>query len=213
MTTEVPEKIMSKIRKCLALSESSNEHEAAAALRQAQKMMAEWNVTEAGLKGSEIGVEEASSTVWKNVPVWENAMANMVGEAFGCKVLIRDGARNVLAKYSYVGLAQNAKLAAYTHVVFSKQVRKARERYLRSEYPNAPRGRKILLGNSFGYGYVTNVRSKIVAMGVTQEVKDKVEELTGGRVAKTAKKVNIDFDALLDGKREGATASLHRPLN
>lgn len=38
----VDPKILSKIKKCLALSASSNENEAAIALRQAQRLMAEF---------------------------------------------------------------------------------------------------------------------------------------------------------------------------
>src|SRR5882724_10574426 len=46
-------RILDKIRKCLALSKSANEHEAAAALRQAQKMMQANGLTE-----DEVGLVE-----------------------------------------------------------------------------------------------------------------------------------------------------------
>lgn len=39
-------KVLDKIRKCLALSTSSNEHEAAAALRQARKLMDAHGITD-----------------------------------------------------------------------------------------------------------------------------------------------------------------------
>ena len=40
------EKIIDKIKKCLALAKSDNPHEAATALRQAQKLMEQHNLTE-----------------------------------------------------------------------------------------------------------------------------------------------------------------------
>ena len=42
------DRILDKIKKCLKLSASSNANEAATALRQAQAMMAEYNITQAG---------------------------------------------------------------------------------------------------------------------------------------------------------------------
>jgi hypothetical protein len=45
MNTEANDAIIRKIEKCLALSKSSNEHEAAAALRQATKLMEAYNIT------------------------------------------------------------------------------------------------------------------------------------------------------------------------
>src|SRR5690348_8415840 len=55
--TAVPQddktRAMEKIRKCLALSKSANEHEAAAALRQAQKLMQMHDLDENDLDGLE----------------------------------------------------------------------------------------------------------------------------------------------------------------
>jgi len=48
-------KIIHKIRKCLALSKSANEHESAIALRQAQKLMLEH-----GISDNEIQAHEAN---------------------------------------------------------------------------------------------------------------------------------------------------------
>ena len=48
------EKLISRLKKCLALSASPEPHEAAAALRQAQKLMRELDLTEADLLGLEL---------------------------------------------------------------------------------------------------------------------------------------------------------------
>ena len=48
------EKIIDKIKKCLALSNSDNPHEAAAALRQAQKLMEMHNLTELDISLSDV---------------------------------------------------------------------------------------------------------------------------------------------------------------
>lgn len=47
------EKIIDKIKKCLALSRSANEHEAEAALRQARKLMEAHGVTDLDIEAAE----------------------------------------------------------------------------------------------------------------------------------------------------------------
>ena len=51
--------LLGKIRKCMELAKSANEHEAAAALRQATKLMEMYQVSHAELLS--IGVSEASA--------------------------------------------------------------------------------------------------------------------------------------------------------
>lgn len=64
-------KILDKIKKCLALAASANEHEAAAALRQAQKLMETHGFTDEDVlasQASEIGAKaggSASSATWE----------------------------------------------------------------------------------------------------------------------------------------------------
>ena len=60
------EKILDKIKKCLALASSANEHEAAAALRQAQKLMAQFGLTETDVTLADVGEVRQQA---QNVPV------------------------------------------------------------------------------------------------------------------------------------------------
>lgn len=55
MSQNNQDKIISKIKKCLALAKSNNPHEAAAALRQARKMMTQYQINEADVLLSDIG--------------------------------------------------------------------------------------------------------------------------------------------------------------
>ena len=48
------EKILDKIKKCLALSKSANEHEAAQALKQAQALMEKYEVNAVDIALSEV---------------------------------------------------------------------------------------------------------------------------------------------------------------
>lgn len=49
------EKVLDKIKKCLALGKSANEHEAAQALKQAQALMPKYEISDADVALSDIG--------------------------------------------------------------------------------------------------------------------------------------------------------------
>ena len=53
------EKILDKIKKCLALSKSANEHEAAQALKQAQALMEKHEVNAVDIALSEVSEQKA----------------------------------------------------------------------------------------------------------------------------------------------------------
>lgn len=81
------DRIIDKVKKCIALSKSDNPHEAAAALRQAQALMRKHGIDEAGIAASEISaadVEHKSGNTARP-PAWETMLMMLIGTAFGCK--------------------------------------------------------------------------------------------------------------------------------
>ena len=73
---------LAKIKKCLALAKSANEHEAAQALKQAQALMREFEVTEQDVEWSQ--VNEASQPYNSRCVMWQVGLVNMCAKAFGC---------------------------------------------------------------------------------------------------------------------------------
>lgn len=59
---------LAKIKKCLALSKSANEHEAAQALKHAQFLMSEFGLTELDVSLAEVSEERIKATL--TVPQW-----------------------------------------------------------------------------------------------------------------------------------------------
>ena len=73
---------LEKIKKCLALSRSANEHEAAQALKHAQALMAKY-----GLTGWDVELAEVSEQYGKapkSAPSWHWRLVHLCGSAFGC---------------------------------------------------------------------------------------------------------------------------------
>lgn len=74
------EAIIRKIKACLALAGSDNPHEAAAAMRQAKKLMAQHGIGESMLDVS----RTVLNTRYARPPAWFGSLGFAVGQAFGC---------------------------------------------------------------------------------------------------------------------------------
>lgn len=146
-------KIMDKIRKLLALSESSNEHEAAAAMRQARKLMDKHQLSSVD---SEVFAAGCTTIASKSVrhPKWESDLASMVGDAFGCSSYL--GYHRV----RFVGPHGMTEVAGYTFNVLLRQLRRAKDAAL-DEYRWLTASEKRQLGRSFAEAWVHAVWSKV----------------------------------------------------
>lgn len=221
MNTEANEAIIRKIEKCLALSKSSNEHEAAAALRQATKLMEAYNITPEALVGAQIGECEANTNAWTKPPGWEMRLLSIIKTAFGCEVILRLGNSELkrLTRVVYIGVKHQAQLAAYAHTVLRRQVESARSRYTSGLPSYYGRGDKITKGEAFSVGYVENIRKQVTELAVPPEqaeaIRNMKTRLLGGGEGKQYQpaKRAMDYAALQAGRDAGRGASLHRPMN
>lgn len=211
--------ILRKIEKCLALSKSSNEHEAAAALRQATKLMTAYNVTPEALAAAKIGSATAKTNAWTRPPAWEIDLLNVIKKAFGCDVILNlgDSQRKILTQVRYIGLTHQAQLAAYAHDVLRRQVEKARTAYT-AKLTQRSRGEKIAAGETFSRGFVQVLNAQANALANTPEVESGIASHKAGLLGNATKKfqpakVGFDAYAYADGKNAGKGASLHRPMN
>lgn len=80
-------KIIDKIRKLLALSESSNEHEAKLAMLKAQELLAKHKMTLKDVEGTEkIEVKKHYTDVTFTKAKWKGRLASIIADNFGCYV-------------------------------------------------------------------------------------------------------------------------------
>ena len=79
------EKALDKIKKCLALSKSANEHEAAQALRQAQALMEKYEVNAVDIALSRVSEQKADRKMAFKLADWQWGIANMISDIFGCQ--------------------------------------------------------------------------------------------------------------------------------
>ena len=216
----VDDRILNKIKKCLALSQSSEPHEAAAALRQAQKLMEIHGVDQLNLRKSDIGEADLRSKVSvSKAKDWEVALLAMVGKAFGCKLIWttsnshRQGAA-VFGRYTLVGLKSQVQLAHYTCEVLQRKLMKARAEFV-GNLPPLGRSRKTLEADGFCHGWVQAVRRTVSDFalddGTRTLIEDAVKERTGGGMVKVQKRKAGDY-GFNAGHEAGSSESIHRPV-
>ncbi|MDN3578687.1 DUF2786 domain-containing protein [Chitinimonas viridis] len=149
-------KVLGKIKKCLALAKSGNEHEAAAAMRQAQKLMAEYNVGEQDVLASEVSEASAKAGA-KSVPAdWESFLADVVARAFGCTLLFTSGWTG--GSWKFIGCGAAPEVAGYAFAVLLRQAKKARAEYAAKHLKRCKLATRIRRGDLFCDAWVRSVR-------------------------------------------------------
>jgi hypothetical protein len=121
-------KILDKIKKCLALSKSSNPHEAAAALRQARKLMELHGIEMGDVAASQAGEAGTKAGAKERPPEWEWCLSSIVGIAFDCRPILSVGWEK--ATWQFIGVGAKPKLACYAFEVLHRQVKASRTAYM-----------------------------------------------------------------------------------
>ena len=70
-------KVVERIRKCMALARSSNEHEAAVAMRQARSLMAQYRIFPNELYPPQTLQDSAELTVDRRQRAWESSFVGL----------------------------------------------------------------------------------------------------------------------------------------
>lgn len=167
MTTE-REKILAKIKKCLALSKSSNEHEAAAALRQAQKLMDAYNISDLDIAAAEVEETKAKAGAGVHPASWEAQLVAWVADVFGCRSLFTPS-RYGASYWKFIGIGAAAEIAQYTFDVFFRQIKRARTEYIKTHLKRCKAAIKTRRADLFCEGWVATVfRNAPTTSGVVE---------------------------------------------
>ncbi len=213
LTPEERMKLMEKIKKCLALSKSPEPHEAAAAMRQAQKMMERLGVTEDDVDGIQIEEVLIKTREGFGKCVFVAHLATLIRDTFGVAwvKLQNPGSANRL-NVSYFGQKGRVQLAEYTHRVVQRAVDAAWATHLeRNPHHKGDGGKR----QSFRMGWLAAIKSQVTAMEITEREKNALDRY-GKRVfdlvVTPGRKMSIKPDAWHSGKAAADGFALHRPM-
>lgn len=123
------ENILERVRRLLALAESSNVHEAAAAAAKAQELMTKHRIEQAELEVGAVAEEpilvEDLAAAGRSRQPWRELVANALAECNGCDVYarrVRAGRRKWNHSLHIVGSARSSSLVRYMFAYLTREV-------------------------------------------------------------------------------------------
>lgn len=170
------EKYLAKIKKLLNLArKATNQNEAAAALRQAQNLMREHNVSE--MDAESTAINEASSHGAPNnavtPPRYLSHLISVIRRAFGVEALLswRDGKYDYSPQrrvVTFYGPDNRPQIAAYAFDVLSRQMVAARKEYIDGLHRNTKPANRTAKADLFCEGWATGVYNIVTRLAPTE---------------------------------------------
>jgi hypothetical protein len=161
--------IIAKIKKCLALSSSNNEHEAATALRQAKRLMESHGVTDQDVQAADADACWAKAGAKSRPANWEAALVSKIAGAFGCNALFFRGGGCHGGQWAFIGCGAAPEVAQYAFDVLRRQAMRARSEHIRLHLSRCKSASKTRRGDLFSEGWIRSVTSTITAFAGTAQ--------------------------------------------
>lgn len=211
------EKAIDKVKKCLRLAESSEPWEAAAAMRQAQKLMQTLNITEMDLDSSEVIGEVVKTKEAFGGCTYLARLSRLIATAFACEAIWEagNGISRTRANIRYIGPRNRVQLAVYAHRVIDRAIRAGWAEYLMD---NPRKQQKPGARQAFRLAFLTGVESQVHKIAPTEaegrQINAYLQVKYGTSLSQfTNKKPQaIDYDAYCAGADAAQDFQLHRPV-
>ena len=158
------ERVIERVRKLLALSHSSNEHEAALAAAHAQRLLAEHNLAMSELKVREEGAGEVALQVARTVPKWLSALFATVANGFDCFPIVTTNA--TCSRLRFIGVGEDPDVASCTLQFLMAELKRLATTYLHScttGHGNLSPAERKRVRTSYLLGGVQGVRQALAA--------------------------------------------------
>lgn len=211
-----------KIKKCLALSASSNEHEAEIALRQAQALMAKHGIDEAEMLAAGVSETYAKAGALRQPANWETRLAGRVADAFGCSIVFKGGMFE--SRWAFIGVGVSPEIATYAFEVLIRQLKRQRAAHIKTALKRCKTTTKTRRADLFCEGWVQSVAGKINKFAGSEEQNAQIEaymlltypSLVDMKTRNRNKNPNLsnrDFNDFAAGSKLGKNAELNRGVN
>ncbi|HDU8195779.1 DUF2786 domain-containing protein [Acinetobacter baumannii] len=169
------EAVLRKIKRCFELSKSSNEHEAALAIKQMQALMQKHGLNQKHVLAADC-VENACVIDAKKKPAqWVLSLHATIAQALDCGSMVRHwgGVKNI--RLIFIGIGSAPEIASYAFEVLYRKLKKNRAEYIDEYLWRYKRANKTKLADAYCTGWVSNVYSKVKNLNPNLEIKEQVE--------------------------------------
>lgn len=215
----IDDQILRKIKRCMDLSDSSNEHEAAMAIKQMQSLMRKHGITESHILASEITSESCILNVKKNIPRWVVILHQAIGNALDCESMVTF-VKGSQAKIIFIGVNPSVEIANYAFEVLYRKLLESRKNYIATKLTRFKKTNKTKMADAYCEGWVISVYQKIKNLSPNLEIKSKINAYVGKVLnlnethtykAKDNKFKENDraYKAMQDGFNESKDVNLH----
>lgn len=161
MSPEEKKRILAKIAKCMALGQSPEPHEAAAALQQASRLMEKYQLSEAEVRMADVTERKASAGRAADIPPrWLASLATVVASAFGVERFYQPRGWST-ANMVFIGVEPAPAIAEYTFTVLRRKCEAARAAYYKSR--RGKKGGRVARADAYAMGWVGAVEFKVRA--------------------------------------------------
>lgn len=213
--------ILEKIRKCMALAASASEHEAAAALRQARKLMEMHQVSQSEMMA--VGVKEShvKSGAISKPASWENYLSGYIADVFGCKLIFRCGFSQ--SHWVFIGLEPANEVAAYSFDVLFRQAKKARKDFIDRHLKRFKKTNKVRRADLFSQGWVQSACKSVAPLTPAEGAAEAIAAYVDLKFSNLDKLDTVDRNkgrslserdelALIHGRSAGRNAQLNKGI-
>ena len=155
-----PNPVIEKIKKLLALANSSNEHEAALAASHAQRLLSEHNLAMADIEAAHRPdkADRVETSAARTLPKWLRHLSAGVSNAFDCQAIHHPAA----GKMTFIGVGADVQVAAYTFAYLDRTVRKLCTDYMRHNVSSGIANRhRELMRQSYYLGAVSTINARL----------------------------------------------------
>lgn len=221
--------VIEKIKKCLALSKSANQHEAAAALRQAIAFMEKYKID--ADDPELLGITEASilGSGSQKPTVFEAVLANSIAKIMDCKAILHTEIKITQSmgfkketSWVFIGFDPVPEIASYAFDVLYRQLKKARITFY--FYPVKTSTNKVKRADLFCEGWVLEATKQVSNLNPNKERIEQIKVYMENKhkILNTApvdrnKKTNTNTDRyqndLSAGRQAGKNAKLNNAMN
>lgn len=211
--------VIEKIRKLLALSNSSNEHEAALAASHAQRLLSEHNLAMADITTEQKPekADKIETDAAKTLPKWLRHLTAGVSNAFDCQAVHHPAN----GKLTFIGVGADVQIAAYTFSYLDRSVRMLCSSYMKQHAASAVTGRhRELMRQSYYLGAVSTINRMLdaqkkatpVTPGALVPVKEGLIRQAMGEIGKIrtmhSRRSYINSGAYTQGQTDGSQVGI-----
>ncbi|MGB7996553.1 MAG: DUF2786 domain-containing protein [Photobacterium halotolerans] len=212
-------RILERIKKCLALAKSSNEHEAAEALRRAQTLMREYDIDHHDVLTAHMVSEDAETRVAQTPPSFIAALANCIKSAFAVEAYLTHTENGSFIKF--VGESAHVQVATYSFDVCLRQLKICRLAFMKTIHKNCKPATRTRRADLYCLGWVTAVKKNLPTFDMEPERREALtryyNDVTAGFVdvkTRTAGKgTQRDRYAFGEGVSSGKGFNVSTPVN